>query len=89
MITPSETTVGGPGGGSKSAQGFDSLVLRRFPLCSTDGSRESPRIWEGKGEGPVEQKEEVDIAGDTRHEKVDQKEEREQREQQKEGQAEE
>ena len=42
-----------------------------------------------KRKGPVEQQEEVDIAGDTRHEKVDQQEEREQREQQKEGQGEE
>ena len=65
------------------------LDLRRFPFWSTEGSRESPRIWEGKGEGPVEQKEDVDIAGDTRQEEVDLKEEREQREQQKEGQGEE
>ncbi len=40
-------------------------------------------------EGPVEQKEDVDIAGDTRQEEVDLKEEREQRAQQKEGKGEE
>ena len=43
----------------------------------------------GTGEGPVEQKEDVDIAGDTSQEEVDLKEEREQREQQKVGQGDE
>ena len=52
LITPSKTTVGGPGGGSKSAQGFDSPV-------SCAASRFAPLTEAEKVPGYGKEKEKV------------------------------